>query len=159
MNKEKEISFLVKDKTKLKKDLVKLGAEFLYKKELKRDIYQNEGEYFLRISSESFDKETNYYLTLKSEGEPNSIAKIKEKTEIEESFSKIQIEKLIKIITLIGFIKTKSYKKIREAYLLWDCECDLDIMDGKQYLEIEFKNKAQAQKIIDNIKKHLLEKA
>ncbi len=155
MNKEKEITFFIKNSLELEKTLLNLGAKLLYKKELNREIYQNKGNYFLRISKEKNNRDTKYYLTLKTEGEINSISKFKEKVEIEEEFTKKQINKIKKIILLIGFTKTNNYKKLRKAYLLWNCECDLDIMEDKEYLEIEYQEKKQAQKIIEKIKDYI----
>jgi len=157
MSKEVEITYLVTNVEDLEKKLLALGGKLISQKVLSRDIYQNHGDYFFRVSYEDADGQLSHYLTLKSEGNPNSVGEIKEKIEIENEFAENQIVTLIEMIKLMGFQKANSYKKTRKSYTVLGCDCDLDLMNGKAYLEIEFSDKNRLDAIVANIKEYIIE--
>ena len=156
MQKEIEITYLIKDLTHVEEKLLGLGAVLTSTKILNRDIYQDGGDYFFRVSEERANDKVSFYLTLKSDGNANTVGKIKNTIELEREFSNVQIKTLINMIKLLGFKKTNSYQKTRKTYKLLDCECCLDIMDNQTYLEIEFSNKKNLEKIINNIKDYII---
>ncbi|MGI6443955.1 MAG: hypothetical protein ACOX06_03015 [Candidatus Dojkabacteria bacterium] len=157
-NKEIEITYVVTNAKALEKTLLGNGAILQYERILDRDIYENNRDFFIRYSTEVQDNITKKFFTMKSDGDMNSVNKVKEKIEIEFPINDEQEEGLKAVFEALKFEKTNSYRKERKAYTLFDCDLSIDTMENKTYFEIEFENENDMKKIVKLVDRYLEEK-
>ena len=152
-NKNKEIEFGVKIKNG---DEVKDYLKEISPKEriitISRDIYKNDSKYFLKVSEENENNQSSAVFSLKedllalgtSEG-------MKVADEVDVDVSKEQLEKLVNIVSFLGFEKKSHFKKIRYQYEVEGTMVMVDEYDKVTNLEVEGETEEKVMKVVKQI--------
>lgn len=119
---------------------------------IKREIYKNEGKYFVKASKEEGSQKERYVFSLKEDllkqGQKDGL-KIAE--EIDIPVSREQLENLIKAVQMLGFRKTSEFSKVRDEFQINSLVVTLDQYDKKAYLEVEGPTKEKVMLLVEKL--------
>lgn len=122
-------------------DLLKQMQPVYISIKIERTIYKNNWKYFIRTTKENISNKIRYFFSAKEDSITPS-GTINKRGEVDIEVDQNQLQKLIEIITLVGFKKTKTYVKLRYEFIFDDVTVHLDQYKNFNNLEIEGKNES-----------------
>ena len=150
MPKEIEMKVQLKNPADLRKKLKELGAEYIGKE--KQINITFDSSYFRNVELEKFLRlrktEKNTILTFKGKDEPNTNAKIREEIEVKVD----DFDKMLEILTLLGFVVKIRYEKNRETFHFDGGEVVIDEFPKLGWFcEIEARSESDIMKIAEKL--------
>ncbi len=148
---EIEVKIRLKKPTKLRSSLKSAGATFEGRVLEKNWLYDYSDRILVRTDKVLRVREDRRgYVTFKGKG-PRQESEYKEREELEIEFPDASSARAL--LKSVGFLKWLYYEKIRETWLLEDCEIVLDELPGLGiFVEIEASSKEKIDKVVKKLK-------